>query len=257
MNKLSKIAPIIVILACAGSLFFTFRLGGIKTKLKDDNAQLTQERDSTRRQLAATETQLKATKTQLQQTEADLATANTNLQNTTAALAQKTQEAEGLKTQVAERDQQLEKTKTDLASAKDEMQKVRDALKEVGFENIQDIGQIKDKIQALGEEKKVLNDALTKMRDENQQLKDKVVELSTTPVNLRGRVASVQDRWNFLVLDIGQQQQVRKNAQFMIYRDNKPVSYVQVLSVGPTTSVAEILPGSRRGTPRVGDVAVH
>ena len=95
------------------------------------------------------------------------------------------------------------------------------------------------------------------MRDENQQLKDKVVELSTTPANLHGRVANVQDKWNFLVLDIGQQQQVRKNAQFLIYRDHKPVGNVQVLSVGPTTSVAEILPGTRHETPRVGDVAVH
>jgi chromosome segregation ATPase len=257
MNKLSKIAPIIVILACAGSLFFTFRLGGIKTKLKDDNAQLTQERDSTRRQLAATETQLKATKTQLQQTEADLATANTNLQNTTAALAQKTQEADGLKTQVAERDQQLEATKAELASAKGVLEKIQESLKAVGIENVQNIDQIRQRIASLGEESKALSDQLRKMRDENQQLKDKVVELSTTPANLRGRVASVQDKWNFLVLDIGQQQQVRKNAQFLIYRDNKPVGNVQVVSVGPTTSIAEILPGSQRGTPRVGDVAVH
>jgi chromosome segregation ATPase len=193
----------------------------------------------------------------LASTQADLATANTNLQATTAALAQKTQEAEGLKTQVAERDQQLQATKTELAAAKGVIEKVQESLKAVGLENVQSIDDIRQRIMSLGEENKALSDQLRKMRDDNEQLKEKVVELSTTPVNLRGRVVDVQDRWNFLVLNIGQEQQVRKHAQFLIYRGNRTVGRVQVVSVGPSTSIAEILPAYRRGTPRVGDTAVH
>ena len=119
MNKLIKIAPIIVILAAAGSLFFGFKLDQMKKSHLAKIASLNDSLNSTTRQVAQDRGQIEATPKYVASTQADLATANTNLQNTTAALAQKTQEAEGLKTQVAERDQQLEETKTDLASAKE------------------------------------------------------------------------------------------------------------------------------------------
>ena len=162
-----------------------------------------------------------------------------------------------MKTQMAAQTKQWQATKTELAAAQAEMQKVVEVLKLVGIEGIQNVTQIGEKVRGLADEKTLLSGQLAKMRDENQQLQDKIVELSTTPVNTRGKVASVQDRWGFLVLNIGEEQKVRKHSQFLIYRDSKPVGVVQVLSVGPTTSVAEILPEYRRGTPRVGDVAVH
>jgi len=257
MNKLVKIAPIIVILAAAGSLFFVFKLDQMKksqlTQIAGLNSSLNSANDKQRK----TDATLAATKKTLSTTSNELAQANTDLQSTKAALEQKTQEADGLKSQVATRDQQLQTRTTELAAAKDTLQRIQKALQDSGFENVESVEQIKGKIQALTDENKVLNDGLTKMRDENQQLKDKIVDLTTTPVNTRGRVVDVEDRWNFLVLNIGEQQHVRKNTQFLIYRANKPVGSVQVLYVGTNTSVAEILPESRHGTPRVGDTAVH
>jgi predicted nucleic acid-binding Zn-ribbon protein len=257
MNKLIKIAPIIVILACGGSLFMAFRLYKIK---QDHLATIAQQKDDlekTNNDLTRTRGNLKNTQTSLTSTSNELAQVGKTLDDTKASLDQKTQEAEGLKTQMAAQTKQWQATKTELAAAQAEMQKVVEVLKLVGIEGIQNVTQIGEKVRGLADEKTLLSGQLAKMRDENQQLQDKIVELSTTPVNTRGKVASVQDRWGFLVLNIGEEQKVRKHSQFLIYRDSKPVGVVQVLSVGPTTSVAEILPEYRRGTPRVGDVAVH
>lgn len=257
MNKLIKIAPIIVILACGGSLFMAFRIFQMKKQHLARIDELDSSLTTANNDLTRTRGNLKNTQTSLTSTSNELAQVSKTLDDTKASLDQKTQEAEGLKTQMAAQTKQMQATKTELAAAQGQMQKIKASLEKAGIANIENIDQIGEKVQGLADEKTVLSGQLAKMRDENQQLQDKIVELSTTPVNTRGKVASVQDRWGFLVLNIGEEQKVRKHSQFLIYRDSKPVGVVQVLSVGPTTSVAEILPEYRRGTPRVGDVAVH
>jgi len=257
MNKLAKLAPIIVILACVGSLFFTFKLSGVKAKLKDDNAQLSQERDDARRQLASDESNLKSAKAQLDQAQSDLATANAEKQAAQVSLGEKSQEADQLKTQLADKDQDLQKTKTDLASAQDSMKKIEDSLQAAGVTDIGNIDQLRDKLAAQGDENKLLGQELLTLRQRNQQLQEQLTSSTTTPTNLRGHVADVQENWNFVVLDVGRQEHVQTNTQFMVYRDSKPVGMVQVRSVGPGTSIAEILPEYRHGTPQVGDLVVH
>jgi chromosome segregation ATPase len=257
MNKLAKLAPIIVILACVGSLFFAFKLSGVKAQLKSDNAQLTEDRDTAHRQLAADETQLKSAKAQLDQAQSDLATANAEKQAAQVSLGEKTQEADQLKTQLADKDQDLQKTRTDLSSAQDSMKKIQDSLQAAGVTDIGNIDQLRDKLAAQGDENKLLGQELLTLRQHNQQLQEQVEASTTTPTSLRGRVADVQDSWNFVVLNLGRQERVQTNTQFMVYRDSKPVGMVQVTSVGSATSIAEILPEYRHGTPQVGDLVVH
>ncbi len=257
MNKLAKLAPIIVILACVGSLFFAFKLSSVKAQLKTDNAQLADERDGARKQLAADETQLKGAKVQLDQAQADLATANAEKQAAQVSLGQKTAEADQLKSQLADKDQDLQKTKTDLSSAQDSMKKIQDSLQAAGVTDISNVDQLRDKLAAQGDENKLLGQQLLTIRQRNQQLQDALAASTTVPTNLRGRVADVQENWNFVVLDVGRQARVQTNTQFMVYRDSKPVGMVQVLSVGPGTSIAEILPEYRHGNPQVGDLVVH
>ena len=257
MNKLAKIGPIIVILACGGSLYFAFRLSGIKNKLKEDNAQLAQERDTAQAKQAASDSQLKSAKALLQQTQAELTTSKSQADACQMNLAAKAQEAEQVKTQLADKEQELQKVKTESASAQDSIKKIQESLKGAGIEDVGNIDQLRDRIVAAAGENKLLGQELLGLREQNGQLKEKLDYYTTTPVNVRGRVADVQDNWNFVVLDIGRDQRVTQNAQFMVYRDSQPIGVVRVQSVGPTTSVADILPEYRKGTPKVGDLAVH
>src|SRR6266481_875732 len=100
MNKLGKIAPIIAVVACLASLFFTYELLVMK---KDHVSKIAELTDS-----------LNATTAKLTKTKGDLEQATATLLTTKTALDQKTQEADTLKTQLADKDQQLKKATADM-----------------------------------------------------------------------------------------------------------------------------------------------
>jgi multidrug efflux pump subunit AcrA (membrane-fusion protein) len=254
MNKLAKIAPIVVILACGGSLFFAFKLNGVKTKLTTEKEQSAKDAEAAHGQLAQAQQQLQQDAALLQKAQNDVAAANANMLGAQAALADKTKEADAAKAQVTELGQQLQETKTKLAGAEDTLQKIQEATKS---EDMQNIGQIREKLVALGEENKVLSGQLTSMRDENTSLKQKLAEKTETPVGVRGRVSAVQPSWGFLVLDIGQNNRVQLESYFIVYRNTKMIGKAQVVQVNPTTSIAELLPEYSRGTVRPGDMVIH
>ena len=257
MNKLGKIAPIIVIVACLGSLFFGYELMVMKKNHLGKITELTDSYNTTTAELTKTKSTLKQTQGDLTQTKTDLTKATTDLQGTKAALDQKTQEDDALKTQMADKDQQLNQTKTDLASAQDTLKKIQDGLATVGITNITSVGELRDKILSLGDENKVLGQELTTLHGENQQLKERLEYLTTTPLGLRGHVTVVQDKWSFLVLDVGQTQRVQPNAEFLVYRDTKLVAKVQVVSVAADNCIAQILPEYQKTKILVGDLIIH
>ena len=257
MNKLGKIAPIIVIIACLGSLFFAYEISVIKKKQQTEIAGLKDTVTTTTADLTKTKSTLKQTQNDLTQSKGDLAKATNDLQTAKVALDQKTQEADGLKTQVADKDKELQQSKTDLASAQDTLKKITDGLKKAGIEDIGNVDKLSDKVLSLGDENKILGQQLVNLHTENVQLKEKLDYLTTTPVGLRGHVTNVQDKWGFLVLDVGQTQRVQPNAEFLVYRDTKLIGKVQVVSVAANSCIGQMMPEYMHSTPVVGDLIIH
>ena len=257
MNKLGKIAPIIVILACLGSLYLAYTLAGVKKTQADKITELNGTVTTTTASLNKTKSTLRETETDLTKTKSDLEQANTTLQTTKTALDQKTQEADGLKTQLATATQDLEQSKTQLTSAQGALKKIQDGLAKVGLGDVGSIDKISDKIVSLSDENKVLGQQLTAKQNENQQLKAEIDDLKNTPVGVRGRVSLVQSKWGFVVIDVGNAQHVRPNAEFLVYRDSKFVGKVQVVSVSSHNSIAQIMPDYLRKPPQPGDLVVH
>src|SRR6266404_5703642 len=257
MNKLGKIAPVIVIIACLGSGFFAYKLQVMKKKHLDSISDLTEKYNTTSTELGSTKKTLKAAQADLTQSKGDLAKATNDLQTAKVALDQKTQEADGLKTQMADKDKELQQVKTDFASAQDTVKKIQDTLKGLGFEDINSVEKLRDKITSMGDENKVLGQQLLLLHTENQQIKEKLDYLTTTPVGLRGHVTVVQEKWGFLVLDVGQAQRVQPNAEFLVYRDTKLIGKVQVVSVAANNCIGQIMPEYMHGTPVVGDLIIH
>lgn len=254
MNKLVKIAPIVVILACVGSLFFAFKLNGVKTKLTTEKEQSAKDAEAAHGQLGQAQQQLQQDGVLLQKSQNDVAAANANMLGAQAALADKAKEADAAKTQASELDKQLQETKTKLAGAEDTLQKIQEVTKS---EDMQNIGQIREKLVALGEENKVLSTQLTSMRDESTALKQKLAEKTETPVGVRGKVSAVQPNWGFLVLNIGRNDHVTPDSHFIVYRDDKMIGKAQIVVVNATTSIAELLPEYSQGTVRPGDMVIH
>jgi hypothetical protein len=257
MNKLGKIAPIVVILACLASLFFAYTLGEIKKTQAAKIVEVTGERDATKTQLTKTQGTLKQTQGDLAKTKSDLDQVNATLLTTKASLDQKTQEANALATQLSDTTNLLQQTKLNLAAAQDSLDKIQQGLKDAGFSDVGDVGKVRDKILSLGEENKVLGGQLATLHAENEQMKQRIVDLTTTPVGVRGRVSVVQGKWGFIVLDVGHAQHVQPNTEFLVYRDSKFVGKVMVVSVADKNSIAQILPDYLKHPPLPGDIAVH
>jgi uncharacterized protein (DUF3084 family) len=251
MNKLGKIAPIVVVVACLGSLYFVFRIAGQKKDLQGQVAGLTADKQQLESTLTSTKKELATTKTTLEKTSEELSATTANLTATQGKLAEKTQEADGLKAQLDGTVKDLDQAKLDRDTAQKTLKDIQASL---GGE---DIAEVRNRVLALSEENKMLGKQLLTMRDENDSLKQKVEELSTTPRGLRGRIAAVQDKWGFVVLDVGHNLHVTTRAQFVVYRDSRMVGKVQVVSVGADTCVAQILPEFQRNNFRVGDLVVH
>ncbi len=257
MSKLIKLGLIVTILASLGSLFFAFRLGSQKKELLIARDDLTQK-------LSAETTEKTRVKGELQTKTDELATKVTELTDVSAKLSakevelgQKAEEAATLTARVAELEPQLEEARTKMAAAESDLQKIKDTLTKAGVEDISNIDALRQRITAQADENRLLGENLILMRASTARLKREIEEMKTTPAGLRGRVAVVESKWNFVVLDVGQQQRVQPKTEFVVYRDSKLIAKVQVVSVGQTTSIAEMLPEYGNAKPRPGDLAVH
>jgi hypothetical protein len=248
MNKLVKIAPIVVIVTCLGSIVFALKLGMEKKALRTDLKNTQQELGTTRTELGQAQAHLKKDAELLAQAKTDLDKANTDIQSAKVALTQKTEEADTLLAKNGEMEKTLQAAKVELAASKDIIGIIQEVTQSA---DLHDINKIHDRLATQADENKVLSEQIVVMQQ-------KLNEFTITPSGVRGRVSLVDNNWGFVVLDIGELQRVRKNAEFLVYRDSKLLGKVQIVSVVGNTSVGQILPGyNKLGALRVGDLAVH
>lgn len=62
--------------------------------------------------------------------------------------------------------------------------------------------------------------------------------------NLKGQILAVNRNWNFVVLSIGDRQGAVIGGEMIVARNNTPIAKVRITAVEPTTSIADIIPGS-------------
>ncbi|HVM60315.1 MAG TPA: hypothetical protein VMV72_05545 [Verrucomicrobiae bacterium] len=257
MNKLGKIAPIIVVIVTLGSLYLAFRLDSMKKAHVARIAELDDSLKQTQADLTKTKGTLKQTQADLTKSKADLAQTTATLTTTKTALDQKTQESDTLRTQLTEATNQLAQTKSDLATVQATISNITNALAALDIKDITSIDKFKDKIISMGEENKVLGQQLVVLHATNELLQAEIEVLRTTPVGLRGHVSVVDPKWGFVVMDVGHSQRVQPDSEFLVYRDSKFVAKVQVTSVAANDCIAQILPDYLKHPPQAGDLVVH
>jgi hypothetical protein len=62
------------------------------------------------------------------------------------------------------------------------------------------------------------------------------------PAGTKGNIVAVDPKYNFVILDIGSEKGVLENAKMLVNRDGKLVGRVQITSVQPNRSIANVLP---------------
>ncbi|MCX7887212.1 MAG: hypothetical protein N3B01_08200 [Verrucomicrobiae bacterium] len=254
--KFSRVASIIIILISAVSLYFVHQLRQDRNTQRDEVAKLTTDLDVTIKKHHAAEAKVKELSAALPVVSNRLAKTSAELDNTRKNLEAVTKERETLKETLAATEQKIPPLQQELATAKEALREAEEKITKQATE-IAAAAELKKQIESLTTENKTLGTRIEELQADIKRLQAENEDLRKTPVNVRGRVAAVDTRWNFLVLDVGQEQKVRKDAQFSVYRDKKFICKAQVISVNKETSIAEVLPDFRRGEPRVGDMAIH
>ncbi|MBM3858296.1 MAG: hypothetical protein FJ395_01450 [Verrucomicrobia bacterium] len=254
--KFSRIASIVIILISIGSLYCVHMLRQGRDGLREDKAQLTEDVKAAKAQVVAAEAKVQEANDKLPPIQKSLAKVTAEMESTKKTLDTTTQEREKLKTSLAATEKKISPINAQLAAAKEALKKAQNTIASQAAE-IATIAGFKKQIEALTAENKALGGRVETALAEVKRLELQIEDLLKTPINLRGRIDGIEGRWNFIVLDIGQDQKVRKDTQFFVYRDRTFICKAQVISVSQNTSVAEVLSEFRRGDPRVGDLVIH
>jgi hypothetical protein len=203
------------------------------------------------------ETELSSTKKNLTKTTAELKQTKTELEATTAAkekadadLAAQTKRADKLT-------EDLTKTRQELVGSQQELA----AYKVLGLTPLQ--------ISGMDKAYKALQETLDGTRAENKVFGQKIVKLQTDlerfispekPVYLRadlkGKVMVADPKWNFVVLNVGEDQGVLERGQLLVNRNGRLVAKVVVSSVQKDRCIANVLPGWELGEVMEGDQVI-
>lgn len=250
---LIRISLIIAILAAVAVGVLNF------VKVKEKIETLITERNDWHAKFDATDAELTRTKGELDKTTKDL-------NQTKQALADMTTERDSAKAEMEAATRRATELSDNLAKTTRERDDARAdlfAYKSTGF--------TADQIAGLGKQIKQLNEAIEVANEEKKILERNVAKLEarlaiyeesppvTAPASLLGSVAVTDPKWDFVVLDVGEEQGVRENCELLVSRNGKLVAKVMVRSVQKDRSIANVMPGWKIADVVEGDkvVAAH
>lgn len=249
---LLKISLILAILVGAATLFFT---GNVKTKLDT----VTGERDdAVKAQQAAQEAQRKA-QDDAKKSKAAFETASKDLSTATNMLRDVSNE---LNTQKKRAD----KASADLVTVTEERNQSRQELNQwtalgIPVERVREALENNKKLEAeratMMTENKTLSRRARDLQarlDTYERPEEREIEL---PHGTKGKIVAVDPKYDFVVLDIGANQQLVPGAKMLVNRDGRLVAKVKITRVEPNRAIANIMPEWKQDDVLEGDQVVY
>lgn len=215
---------------------------------------LTKQRDDENSAKKQALTELASTKTTLKKTQGDLAQTKQELTNTQGerdkAIARANDQqkrADQLTDKLSKVTQQRDDAQASLASytasglTADQVFKLNKTLKDTLAE-----------VDVMNGEKMVMMHKITVLTNELAKFigPDNVVRL---PASLHGKIVAVDPKWDFVVLNIGEDQGLIPDGELLVSRHGKLVAKVIVRTVEKDRSIANLVPGWRLGDMYEGD----
>ncbi|MGD0251545.1 MAG: hypothetical protein ABSC01_02485 [Verrucomicrobiota bacterium] len=243
--RISLIVAIVAALA-AGALSFTQVRGKINTLIQQRDGYHS-ERDQVQGQLDSTKKDLAKTKADLNQTQQDLASAKKDRDTAVATAAVQIKRADDLSEKL-----------TKAAQDRDEAQGKLAAYVDTGLtaKQVTDLGRslknAQNAIDVINAEKLVMNRTIDRLNTELAKYigTNRVITMRT---DLRGRILVVDPKWDFVVLNIGDEQGVKEEGELLVSRDGKLVAKIIVRSLQKNRCIANIVPGWKLGDVIEGD----
>jgi len=248
---LIRICIIVALVAAlaVGVLNFVMVKEKIET-VEQHRASEQSQKEQAQRQLAKTRRDLDKTTAELKQTTETLAT-------TTAERDKAVQEVAALTKRATELTDKLSKT----TAERDDARRNLAAFEATGWtpEKIlaadKAIKQAEEALEVANMEKKLLSRELEKTKDALAKLvePDHVVRL---PANLKGKILVVDPKWDFVVLDFGENKNVLLDGELLVNRNGKLIGKVRIQSIQKDRCIANVMPGWKLGEVMEGDQVI-
>ncbi|HVV01778.1 MAG TPA: hypothetical protein VHH88_10485 [Verrucomicrobiae bacterium] len=220
------------------------------TTLQTNLQQQTARADKAEHDLATTRRELAKTQTELKQTQVALKTTTDQKDAALADAASQKKRADGLSQELTKTKQERDDAQAELASYKATGMKPEEIINAA-----KTIKGLQDQLAGSQDENKLIGKRLSKVQAELDFIKnpDKHVEL---PANLKGKVLVSDPKWQFVVLNVGEDQGVKPHGELLINRDGKLVAKVRVSSMQKDRCVANVIPGWQLGEILEGDQVI-
>jgi multidrug efflux pump subunit AcrA (membrane-fusion protein) len=243
-----RISLIVAILAALGAgtlnvLQVRDKINTLISQRDDYHTNLTQ----TQGTLKTTQAKLDTTQKNLDQTKQQLTASQAAQKKSEENLATQTKLAADLTDKLAKANQDLDTTRGNLAAYVATGKTPAEILQLVAL-----IKQDQDTIAAINGEKTVLNRTVARLNNELAKYKGPETDVKLR-ADLKGKVVVVDPKWDFVVLDIGDEQGVLENGELLVSRDGKLVAKVVIRTVEKDRSIANIMPGWKLGEVFEGD----
>jgi multidrug efflux pump subunit AcrA (membrane-fusion protein) len=249
---LIRISLIVAILAALGAGVVNFVV--VKDKigaLTDDRNTQRTDKITAQTDLASTKKVLATTQGDLKQTQTELADANDARDKAVATAAAQTKRADDLSDKLTKATQDRDEAQANLAAYRATGKNPEDIAKLVSA-----VKDAQDALDVANQEKVVLLRTVTRLTNELAEItgtEDYVVKL---PASLKGKILVVDPKWDFVVLNIGDNSGVIQDGELLVSRDGKLVAKVIVRTVEKDRSIANIVPGWKLGEVIEGDEVV-
>jgi predicted nucleic acid-binding Zn-ribbon protein len=254
-----KILLALSIVLILGSAFLGFKTKEKLEKLKGDiansNSRITslegelktarEEGNTALAALLAAEEKAEEAETKTNQMRDDLNRAQGELETALAANEEKDKHIEALEAELAS----LPENEMNLESAPEVT-----SLQEQLFESQAQLAEARQVSQSLESRLDATESEMAQLRREAERR-----ERQQLAANLTGQILAVNRNWNFVVLSIGDRHGAVVGGEMIVARNNASIAKVRITSVEPTTSIADVIPGSvsRGALVQPGDMVIY
>jgi hypothetical protein len=245
--RISLIVAIVAGLAVGGLNFAKVRTIIVDTRTERDSER--SQKEQAQGELASTKKELTDKTTELTQTQETLKTTTSERDKAVATASQQTQRANQLT-------EELAATKTELGNVQAEVA----AYRQVGtLDQVLNFSKsLKATQDSLAEAQVVIN-TLNRKADRLQSELDKYrleKRIVYLPSDLKGQVVVSDPKWDFVVLNVGEEQRVLQDGELLVNRNGKLVAKVKVTNVQKDRCVANVVPGWKLGEILEGDQVI-
>ena len=246
---LLRISLIVAILAglAAGGLGYYEVTTQIPALTQQRDTENTAKKDALTK-LATTEKNLKKTQGELAQTQTELADTKADRDKAVARADAQSKKADDLAVKLAKAVSERDDAQNELASFKasgltpEQVIKLNKNLKDAQAQ-----------IDAINLEKVVLNRTLQATKARLARYEDLTERYVKLRADLKGKIIVVDPKWDFVILNIGDEQGAIEDGEMLVSREGKLVAKVIISRVEKDRCIANVVPGWKLGEMIEGD----